>query len=158
MTSGRSVLIIAAGIMGVVVLGAIVVLLAEGREPQTYEAGSPEAAMQAYLAAWESDDPGTAYDSFSNSAKGNVSRADYIAQSDAFGDVGINRAIFIDRVEGDEARVVVFLTIEEQYGDGLGESYTTQRTVRMVNEDGWKIDELLIRLEPGALPAFPEQP
>ena len=53
MTSGRSVLVIAAGILGIVVLGAVVVLLAEGREPQSYEPGTPEAAMQAYLAAWD---------------------------------------------------------------------------------------------------------
>ena len=158
MTSGRSVLIIAAGILGVVLVGGLVVLLAEGREPQTYEPGTPEAAMQAYLAAWENDDPGTAYDSFSNSAKGNLTRSDYIVQSDAYGDVGLNRAIFIDRVEGDESRVVVYLTVEERYGDGLGETYTSQRTVRMVNEGGWKIDELLIGVEPGAFPAVPEQP
>ena len=158
MTSGRSVLIIAAGILGVVVLGAVVVLLAEGREPQAYEPGTPEAAMQAYLAAWENDDPGTAYDSFSSSAKGNLTRSDYIVQSDAYGDVGLNRAIFIDRVEGDESRVIVYLTVEDRYGDGLGETYTTQRTVRMVNEGGWKIDELLIGVEPGAFPAEPGQP
>jgi len=48
--------------------------------------------------------------------------------------------------------------VEEYYGDGLGESYRSQRTVRMVHEDGWKIDELLAGVEPGAFPAFPEQP
>lgn len=158
MTSGRSVLVIAIGILGVIVLGGAVVLLAEGREPTTYEPGTPEAAMQAYLAAWENDDPGAAYDAFSNSIKASVSREDYIAQSDAYGDAGLNQATFIDRVEGDESRVTLDLTIEEHYGEGLGESYTSQRTVRMVHEDGWKIDELLIRLEPGAFPAFPEQP
>ena len=69
MTSGRSVLVIAAGILGIVVLGAVVVLLAEGREPQSYEPGTPEAAMQAYLAAWDNDDPSAAYDVLSNAIK-----------------------------------------------------------------------------------------
>ncbi len=66
-----------------------------------------------------------------------------------------NRATFIDRVEGDETQVTVFLTVEEYYGDGLGESYSSQRTVRMVHEDGWKIDELLVGLEPGRVPGLP---
>jgi hypothetical protein len=158
MTSGRSVLLIAAGIVGVVLVGIAVVLLAEGREPQAYEPGTPEAAMQAYLAAWDSDDPSAAYDHLSNSVKATVSREDYVTQSDAFGDAGVNRATFIDRVEGDESQVTVFLTVQEYYGDGLGESYTSQRSVRMVHEDDWKIDELLVGVEPGAFPAFPEQP
>ena len=158
MTSGRSVLVIAAAILGIVVLGAIVVLLAEGREPRAYEAGSPEAAMQAYLTAWDNDDPSAAYDYFSNSIKATVSREDYIAQSDAFGDVTPNRATFIDRVQGDETQVTVFLTVEEYYGDRLGEPYSSQRAVRMVHEDGWKIDELLVGVEPAPFPAFPDQP
>jgi hypothetical protein len=152
------VLVIAAGILGIVLLGVVVVLLAEGREARAYEPGTPEAAMQAYLAAWDKDDPNAAYDFFSNSVKASVSRDDYIAQSGAFGDPGVNRAAFIDRVVGDESQVTVFLTVEDYYGDGLGESYTSERTVRMVHEDGWKIDELLVGLEPAAFPAFPEQP
>jgi hypothetical protein len=28
--------------------------------------------------------------------------------------------------------------------------------VRMVREDGWKIDELLVGLDPAPFPAFPE--
>jgi hypothetical protein len=158
MTSGRSVLLIAAGIVGIVVLGVVIVLLAEGREPQAYEPGTPEAAMQAHLAAWDNDDASAAYDSFSNSIKATVSREDYIGQSGAFDDGGVNRATFIDRVEGDECQVTIFLTVEEYYGEGLGESYTSQRSVRMVHEDGWRIDELLVGLEPSAFPAFPDQP
>ena len=113
---------------------------------------------KAYLAAWDNDDPNAAYDYFSNSVKASVSREDYIAQSRAFGDPGINRATFIDRVVGDESQVTVFLTVEDHYGEGLGESYTSQRTVSMVHEDGWKIDELLAGVEPAAFPAFPIQP
>jgi hypothetical protein len=158
MSSGRSVLVIAAGILGIVVLGAVVILLAEGREPQAFEPGTPEATMQAYLTAWDNDDPSAAYDFFSNSIKATVSRQDYIAQSDSFGQVDVNRATFIDRVEGDESQATVILTVEEYYGDGLGESYSSQRSVRMVNEDGWKIDEQLVGLEPSAFPAFPDQP
>ena len=50
--------------------------------------------------------------------------------------------------------MTVFLTVEEYYGDGLGESYTSQRSVRMVHEDGWKIDELLVGLD-GRLSGLP---
>ena len=158
MSSGRSLLVIAAGILGIVVLGALVILLAEGREPRAYQAGSPQAAMQAYLTAWDNDDPSGAYDYLSNSIKATVSREDYIALSDSFGESGVNRAAFIDRVEGDESQVTLILTVEEYYGDGLGESYSSQRSVRMVHEDGWKIDEQLVGLEPSAFPAFPDKP
>jgi hypothetical protein len=158
MTSGRGVLIISAAILGIVVLGAVVVLLTEGREPRAYPPGTPEAAMQAYLAAWDNDDPSAAYDFLSNSIKGSISREDYVAQSGAFEDVGLNRATYIDRVVGDESQVTVHLTTEEFYGDGLGDSYLTQHTVSMVREDGWKIDELLIGLEPSAFPFVPIQP
>jgi hypothetical protein len=148
MTFGRSVLVIAAGILGIVVLGAVVVLLAEGREPTAYEPGTPEAAMQAYLAAWDNDDPGAAYEHLSNSVQATISREDYISQSGARGAVG---------VKGDESQVTIFLTVEEYYGEGLGESYSSQRTVRMVHEDGWKIDERLAGLDP-IFPALPDQP
>lgn len=158
MSSGRSVLVIAAGILGIVVLGSVVVLLAEGREPQTYDKGTPEAAMQAYLAAWDNDDPGAAWDLLSASIQSTITREDYIAQSDAFGYKNPNRAIFIDSVDGDDTRVTVFLTVEEQYGDGVGETFSTQRTVRMVNEDGWRIDELLVGVDPAPFPAVPDQP
>ena len=159
MTSTRSLLVIAAGILVVVVLGIGIVLLAEGREPPAYAPGSPDSALQGYLAAWEEDDPSAAYDYFSNSVKATISPEDYVAQSDAFGDIGgLNRATFIDRVDGDETQVTVFLTVEEYYGDGIGESYTSQRTVRMVHEDGWKIDELLVGVDPGPFPALPEFP
>ncbi|HEY8179041.1 MAG TPA: hypothetical protein VIH33_01455 [Candidatus Limnocylindria bacterium] len=155
MSSARSVLVVAAGILGIVVLGAVVVLLAEGREPRAYQPGSPEAAMQAYLTAWHNDDPGAAYDSLSSSIKATVSREDYVAQSDAVGGVAPNRATFIDRAQGDAIQVTVFLTQEEYYGDGFGETYSSQRSVRMVHEDGWKIDELLVGLEPAPFPAQP---
>ena len=155
MTSGRGLVVIAGAILGIVVLGAIVVLLAEGRQPQSYAPGSPEAAIQAYLTAWDNDDPATAYDSFSSSVQSSITREEYVAQADAFGKVGTNQATFIDRVEGDDTRVTVLLTVEDYYGDGLGETSRSQRSVRMVNEEGWKIDELLVGLEPAPLPPFP---
>jgi hypothetical protein len=158
MTSTRSVLVIAGGILAVVLLAVVVVLLAEGREPPSYDPGTPEAAMQAYLAAWENDDPRGAYAFFSRAVQSAISEEEYVAGFDAFGQVGTNRAAFIDSVKGDESQVTIFLTVEEYYGDGPGESYTTQRSVRMINEDGWKIDEPLNGLEPSAFPEFPPEP
>ncbi|HYN63813.1 MAG TPA: hypothetical protein VES36_04345 [Candidatus Limnocylindrales bacterium] len=153
MKPNRSVLYIGAGVLGLVVLGAAVVLLAEGRQPASFEAGTPQAAMQDYLAAWRDDDHEAAYASFSDEIRADTSLAQYESQVRSFGDSsfgGSDTAVYIDRADGDDSRVTLYLTIEQYYGGGLGgESYRSQREVRMVHQpDGWRIDQPLIGLEP----------
>jgi hypothetical protein len=152
MKRNRSVIYIGAGVLAVAVLGAAVVLLAEGREPVKFDPGTPQAAMQAYMAAWQDDDYEAAYGFFSDEVRADTSLEEYESQSRGFGDSygGSERAVYIDRAEGDEHHVTLYLTIEEYYGGGGigGESYRSQREVRMVQQsDGWKIDEPLIGLE-----------
>jgi hypothetical protein len=147
------VLYISAGVLAVAVLGAAVVLLAEGREPVTFEPDTPQAAMQAYMAAWQDDDYDAAYLFFSDEVRADTSLEEYESQARGFGDSygGSERAVYIDRADGDEQRVTLYLTVEEYYdgGGGIGgDSYRSQREVRMVQQpDGWKIDEPLIGLE-----------
>jgi hypothetical protein len=152
MKRNRSVLYIGAGVLVVAALGAAVVLLAEGREPVTFEPGTPQAAMQAYMATWQDDDYEAAYRFFSDEVKADTTLEEYESQARGFGDSygGSERAVYIERAEGDDQRVTLHLTIEEYYaGGGIGgESYRSQREVRMVQQsDGWKIDEPLIGLE-----------
>jgi hypothetical protein len=152
MTHNRSVLYIGAGILALAILGAAVVLLAEGRQPTSFAPGTPEAAMQGYLAAWQEDDYEAAYAFFSDEIKAETSLEAYESQVRGFGDPylgGSDTAVYIDKAEGDSQRVTLFLTFEQYYGGGLGgESYRSQREIRMIHQaDGWKIDEPLIGLE-----------
>jgi hypothetical protein len=152
MKQTRSVVYIGAGILALVVLGAAVVLLAEGRRPPSFEAGTPQAAIQAYLAAWQDDDYEAAYGFFSDEIRADTSLEEYESQRRSFGDPygdGSDTAVYIDRAEGDDQRVTLYLTVEQHYGGGLGgDSYRSQREVRMVHQaDGWKIDEPLIGVE-----------
>jgi hypothetical protein len=151
MTSTRAVTLIAAGILALVVLGAVVVLLAENRTPTSFPAGSPEAAMQGYLAAWDSNDLETAYGYFSDAVQSQVTLAEYQDAVRGFGDVSPgDEAIYIDAAEIDADRATVHLTVEHYSGDGPGaETYRSTSTVRMVRDAaGWKIDQQLIGVEP----------
>ena len=153
MSSNRSLVYIGAGILALAVLGVAVVLLAESREPASFEPGSPQAAMQGYLAAWDEGDYEAAYGYFSDEVQADATLEEYESQArlhgTGFGESG-DRATYIDGVEGDGQRVTVHVTTEEYFGGGPGaQSYRSQRQVRMVREaDGWKIDEPLIWLEP----------
>jgi hypothetical protein len=153
MNRNRSVLYIGVGVLGVVVLGAAVVLLAEGRRPASFEPGTPQAAMQEYLAAWQDDDYEAAYQYFSDQIKADTSLEEYESLVRNFGDPNgyqSNEAIYIDKADGDEEEVTLYLTVEQFYGgDGLGGgSYRSQRTVRMIHQaGGWKVDEPLMGVE-----------
>jgi hypothetical protein len=156
MTSNRAVTTIAAGILGLVVIGAVVVLLAEDRKPATFPAGSPEAAMQAYLAAWEDGDSEKAYGFFSEAVRSQVTLADYQNAVSGFGDVSPgDEAVYIDAAQISGDRATVHLTVEHYFGDGPGaETYRSTTTVRMVRQaDAWKLDQQLIGVE--AIPIKP---
>lgn len=151
MTSTRGITYIAAGILGLVIVAAVIVLLAGARTPTVFPAGSPQAALQAYLAAWEQRDVEAAYGFFSTEVKANTSQEEYRRAVDGFGDVSPgDEAVFIDAAEGTGDRTTLHLTIEHYYGGGPGsEVFRDTRTARMVREaDGWKIDEPLIGVDP----------
>jgi MecA-like transpeptidase family protein len=161
MSTNRSLLIIGAGVLALVVVAAAIVLLAEGRDPRSFAPGSPEEAMQRYLAAWDERDYEGAYAFFSEEIRASTTLDEYQNQVRAYGD-GLpieNTAAYIDDVEGTGDRVTLHLTIEQFYDDGGpggGSTYRNQRAVRMVREaDGWKVDEPLIGLEPAPFGEFP---
>jgi hypothetical protein len=153
MKRNRSVLYIGAGILALAALGTAVVLLAEGRQPSSFAPGTPQAAMQAYLAAWQDDDYPAAYQLFSDEIRAGTSLEEYESQLRTFGDPfgdGSSVAVYIDKAEGDDRQVTLYLTVEQHYGGGFGggDSYRSPREVRMVHQtEGWKIDEPLIGVE-----------
>lgn len=150
MTGNRSLLYIGAGVLALVVLGAAVVLLAGGRQPASFEPGTPEAAMQGYLAAWQDEDYEAAYGFFSDEIRAATSLEQYESQVRGFGDPfgGSDTAVYIDKAEIAGQQATLYLTVEQSYGGIGGESYRSPREVRMVHQaDGWKIDEPLIGVE-----------
>ncbi len=160
MSSNRSLLSIAAGIVALLALTVAVVLLAGDRKPHEFAPDSPEAALQGYLAAWDTRDIPAAYSYFSERVRSTTSLEQYQLAADDFARYqmppnGPVRRVFIDRVIGSGDRVTVQLIVEERYGDGLSNNVQrSMRSVRMVSDtvshvvNRWRIDEPLVYLDP----------
>jgi hypothetical protein len=142
-----------AGIVALLVITVAIVLAAGNRPPREYPAGSPEAALQAYLQALEARDLDRAWNSFSTGAKAGTTVAAYRAEVESFGAwIGLDgsaRRVFIDttRVAGDRAELD--LTVEDTYIQGLSVSRNRySRPVTMIREDGaWRFDRILMGLD-----------
>jgi hypothetical protein len=151
MSSNRTILFIGAGILALVLASVIVVLVVR-RGPQTFPAGSPQAALSEYLAAWDDYNIKAAYELLSQSARGRVTYTEYLSAANSY--QGYNqtaRDVTIDRVTGSGDLVTIQVTVEQFYGDGLSADVSrSPRSVPMIREsDGWKIDDTLIWLDPG---------
>lgn len=151
-SNSRSIGLIAASIVGLVVVAIVIVLLADRRQPQQFAAGSPEATVQAYLQAWDRGDLETAYASFSQAAKERITFDDYGAASRFWrqsrgGEV--REAVFVDRSVIDGSRATVYLIVETSYGSDLEvNTYRNQREINLEREDGaWRIAEVLVFLD-----------
>src|SRR3990172_12141180 len=72
----RSVLLIGAAIIALVVI-ALIVAVALPNRPTDYAAGSPEAAFQDFYEAWEIGGVEAAYGHLSSTVKAEVSPAEY---------------------------------------------------------------------------------
>ncbi len=146
----RHILIISGLVVGLVVIAAVTVLVVAPRGPATYAPGSPEAAFQQYLAAYDSGDLDAAYASFSSRVRSTTSSSQYLDEVSMYDRGDQERAIWIDTVDRADGRATLHLTIEEFYSSGLtSDSYRYGVTVRMVSEDGtWNVDELLAGVDP----------
>lgn len=159
----RSLVIIGAGIAGVVVL-AVVVVLAAGSQPATsYPADTPEGAFQRYLTAFEEGDFAGAYAFLSARVTKRISLEEYEQQAEeyqfGYSAGGPAHRVLFDKVTGGGNRRTLHLTVEEFYGDGLDASRNRYPVnVRMVREDddAWSVDEPLMGVNPGYFPALPE--
>ncbi|MCV0403296.1 MAG: hypothetical protein K5924_06255 [Chloroflexi bacterium] len=152
----RGLILIGLGVVALLVVAGIVVVVAGDRGEPAFEAGSPEAALHDYLAAYEAGQLDAAHAQFSTRVR---DRWDIDAYRDAVdggeapGAGAARRVIFEGAdVTGEAARVR--LTIEEFVGDGLGgDTIRDSREIRMVREDGaWRIDEALVWLDPFRIP------
>jgi hypothetical protein len=147
----RSVLIIAVVVLALVA-GAVVAVLALSPGESHFAPGSPEAAFQQYLDAYESRDFRSAYDFFSAATQRQMSVDEYVSRARLSGNAPFdeNQRILIGRVEHHDSAVTLHLAIEHVSGTGLQiDRSSYEQTVPLVQEQGaWKIDELLLGIYP----------
>jgi hypothetical protein len=151
MASNRSILLIGAGVLALVVVSVIVVLVLR-KGPQAFPAGSPQAALSRYLAAWDDNDIEAAYGLLSQGAHDRVAYSEYQSAANSYQAYGQTaHDVTIDRVTGTGDRVTIQVTVQEFYGDGLSANVSrSPRSIPMIHEpDGWKIDDALVWLDPG---------
>ncbi|MDH4335572.1 MAG: hypothetical protein OEW24_10045 [Chloroflexota bacterium] len=155
MSSNRSLLAIVAGVLTLVAVTVVVVLVAGDPKPQEFPRDSAEAAVQGYLGAWEDRDVPSAYAFLSERVRASTSLEDYQRAADDFLAYGMpprggERRLSIGDAYDEGDHVIVPVTVEELYGDGLNQTVNrSTRFVPMVRDaDGWRIDEPLVWLDP----------
>lgn len=155
----RSIAIIAGVVVVFVVAAVAVVLLVGPTEEASFPAGSPEATFQSYYQAFQSRDFATAYGFFSERLRRQVSADQYASLASTYGPYEPSEAdmrIRVERIDISGERATLSLVIDRYYDSGLTierSSYTRQ--IGLVREGGdWKIDELLIGVDP-APPVYP---
>jgi hypothetical protein len=158
----RGLIAIGVGIGVVAILAVVAVGLSAARDPDQFPADSPQAALQAYLQAFDDEDYEAAYASFSADARGQMSLEDFDrAATDYHLYATESRRVLydgIDEVETDgDERATLRLTVEVSYGDVLfADRYSYPTEVPMVREEGaWRIDQALVHLDPAPVPAPP---
>jgi hypothetical protein len=145
----RPLVVLGGAVLTVAIIGALVVLLS-GREPAVYEPGTPEAAFQSYLAAWEAGDHEAAYATFSYRIRESTPIATYrrMAGERGWQHEQERRIALVDsRVQGDHASLD--LRVDEFSPGALGGNrWSWDKTIILVREDGaWRIDDLLRGLD-----------
>jgi hypothetical protein len=145
----RPVLIAVVVIAAIIVIGMAVVLLRPSG-PTAYPVGSPEAAFQAQLAAYEANDLETAYSYFSSAVRSAMPVAGYRqATSDYSWQQQQDRRVVLENVVVTGERAVISLRVEQFDQGGFGGSRSSwERDVRMVHEpEGWRVDESVVGVE-----------
>jgi hypothetical protein len=145
----RAVLVVGGAIVALIAL-ALVVVLAVPKGPTTYDPGSPEAAFQAFYQAFEAGDVEGAYELLGSSVTDELTPAEYRALDAEQGwQRDQDRRVLLLGVDVNGDRTNLRLRIDEFSQGGLGGNrYSSERTIRLVREDGaWLIDEPIVGIE-----------
>jgi hypothetical protein len=154
MAGQRGFLAVVAGIIALLILTVGVVLVRGDRPAASFGPGTPEAAVQAYLVAWDAGDDRAAWAAFSARTQAGTALDAYTEQAQLLRVKGLtpdaSRQVFIASatVSGDSATVPV--TVETTSVGGMSVNrYRQTITVPLVRENGaWRIDQLLMGTEP----------
>jgi hypothetical protein len=146
----RSVLLIGAAIVALVVI-ALIVAVALPNRPTDYPAGSPEAAFQDFYEAWEAGDVEAAYGHLSSAVTADLTLAEYRRMdADWSWQRDQDRRLVLLSAELTGERATLRVRVDEFYQGGLsGQRNSYERSVRLVRELGtWLIDDPLLGIEP----------
>jgi len=128
-----------------IIVAAGAVFIGGTEQEAVYADGSPEAAFQEYVVAWDVGDPAAAYAALSAGARRRVSRYDF-DEANQWRNEQASR-IWIDERTGTDERPQLRLSIETVYQGGFFGSGRNREDSRvtLVQEDGvWKIDTPLV--------------
>ncbi len=134
-----------AAFVGVLVIAAIVLTLLQ-RE-QSFEAGTPERAVQDFLKAYDAEDFGRVYDMWSEELRQDCGRDEYVHQAVGSGGRLADSRVRITDTEyvGDDRQRAVVLTRETHVsGDGpfSTSEWSNEQRYSLVSELGeWKFTE-----------------
>lgn len=135
--AGLWILIVAAAVLILAIV--IAAFVAANRDEPTYEEGSPEAALQAYLDAVINGDATEAYGYLSDQLRNECTLSD---ARNGVGDAGDVR-VTLQSVRQDDGTTEIDVVIEENGGDLLfGGGYRYDETFILSDTDGmWKLSE-----------------
>lgn len=133
-----------AAAIGVVLVAAAAMALAGTREDVEYEPGSPEAAMAAYVDAWDAGDVEAAYTALTTRAQARVPLHEF--REVMTWDEEVPTRIWIEQRTDYDDRVVFDLTVETTYDGLFGPDRDTHSLrVTLINvDDAWRIDTPLV--------------
>jgi hypothetical protein len=125
-------LVLIAGLAGLLIAVTIVLAFALGdREAATFDAGTPERAVQDYLRAIDEGNLDAAYVLLSSEYRRTTSLADFTSRSRFSSGPNADRVTVDDvEVNGDTARI----RLQLRYGDVDG--YESNQDVLLIHEDG----------------------
>ncbi len=127
--------------MVVAVLGVAAILLSGEPSESEYPSGSPQAAFQGYLRAWEAGDASGAWAFLSTAARERVSYERFDAANRRQPDDAYR--VWIEDVSVDGDHAVLQVVVESLTGEGLLEPdrERVERRVTLAQEAGaWKVD------------------
>ncbi len=134
----RTIVGLAAGAVLLVLL-VVAAVVGSGRSTTDYEAGTPEAAVQAYFQALIDNRSVDAYEFYSAELADNCDRPYLDVYSPR-----VSRVV-LDTVTIDGSRATVLVRITQRWDDGplMSDEDTFSETLSLINEDGrWVFDQV----------------
>ena len=144
----RTWLLGAIAVIVLIAIAAATVMLASTREDATYEPGSPEAAVQAYAAAWQAGDADAAWDLLTPGAQARVQEFEF--RRAASWEEDMPTRLWVDERHDYEGRVVLDLSLERTWDGLLGPDRDIQslRLTLIQIDDAWRIDTPVVGFYP----------